>query len=166
MRHRVSVGVGCWAAVAALVPSLPASASALAAARSDIATPKTATTTLHVRSRGAGVRALQSTLARLSYLPNGAVDGVFGMQTWHAVVAFQSWSALARDGIVGRQTRGALARARRPTRGRRRLALRSTSPSRCCCWSATGGPSARFMSQPERAERRDWVTSGSTGVRP
>jgi len=37
------------------------------------------------------------------------------MQTWHAVVAFQGWSGLARDGIVGPQARSALVRARRPT---------------------------------------------------
>lgn len=115
MRYRARVGVGRWVVIAAPVPSLLASTSAFAAARSDIATSKTAATTLHVGSRGADVRALQSTLARLSYLPNGGVDGVFGMQTWHAVVAFQGWSALSRDGMVGPRTRAALARARRQT---------------------------------------------------
>jgi peptidoglycan hydrolase-like protein with peptidoglycan-binding domain len=53
-------------------------------------------------------------LTRLSYLPTGAADGIFGAQTWHAVVAFQGWSHLARDGIVGPLTRSALTRARRP----------------------------------------------------
>jgi hypothetical protein len=37
------------------------------------------------------------------------------MQTWHAVVAFQGWSGLQCDGIVGPRTRGALMSARRPT---------------------------------------------------
>ncbi len=69
---------------------------------------------LRLGSRGPAVRALQTSLVRLTYLPSGAVDGVFGMQTWHAVVAFQGWSGLARDGIVGSRTRSALSHARVP----------------------------------------------------
>lgn len=71
--------------------------------------------TLRLGSRGPAVRSLQATLARLTYLPNAGVDGVFGMQTWHAVVAFQGWSYLTRDGIVGARTRSALARTHPPT---------------------------------------------------
>lgn len=70
---------------------------------------------LQLGSRGAAVRALQSGLVRLTYLPAGAVDGTFGIQTWHAVVAFQGWSGLERDGVAGPRTRAALAHARRPT---------------------------------------------------
>lgn len=70
--------------------------------------------TLHLGSRGAAVRSLQRILARLTYLPSSGVDGRFGMQTWHAVVAFQGWNRLGRDGVVGLRTRGALARAGRP----------------------------------------------------
>jgi hypothetical protein len=66
-------------------------------------------------SRGPAVRALQDGLARLTYLPYSGVDGIFGMQTWHAVVAFQGWSGLSRDGIVGPRTRSALSQARVPT---------------------------------------------------
>lgn len=73
-----------------------------------------ASSLLQIGSRGAAVRSLQAKLARLSYLPRTGVDGVFGMQTWHAVVAFQGWSHLARDGIAGPRTFGALAHARRP----------------------------------------------------
>jgi peptidoglycan hydrolase-like protein with peptidoglycan-binding domain len=69
---------------------------------------------LRLGSRGAAVRALQSELARLTYLPSSAVDGAFGMRTWHAVVAFQGWSGLARDGVVGPKTRQALTGARIP----------------------------------------------------
>jgi hypothetical protein len=72
-------------------------------------------TMLRLGSRGAAVRELQGSLARLTYLPKGGVDGVFGMQTWHAVVAFQGCSGLSRDGIVGPRTRGALSHARAPT---------------------------------------------------
>jgi len=69
---------------------------------------------LTLSSHGAAVRALQSVLARFTYLPGSAVDGVFGIRTWHAVVAVQGWSALSRDGIVGPLTRRALAHARTP----------------------------------------------------
>ncbi len=73
-----------------------------------------ATPLLKLGSRGAAVRSLQNRLIALTYLPRGAADGVYGMRTWHAVVAFQGWSGLARDGIAGPKTRGALARARTP----------------------------------------------------
>jgi N-acetylmuramoyl-L-alanine amidase len=69
---------------------------------------------LHLGARGAAVRTLQATLARLAYLPSRGIDGVFGMRTWHAVVAFQGWSGLARDGVAGPRTRAALTRAHRP----------------------------------------------------
>lgn len=61
-----------------------------------------------------GTRALQTRLAQLRYLPSGAVDGVAGYQTQQAVIAFQSWEGLARDGVVGPATRAALESARRP----------------------------------------------------
>lgn len=66
-------------------------------------------------SSGPAVCALQSTLARFAYLPSSAVDGTFGARTWHAVVAFQGWTSLARDGVVGARTRDALSHASRPT---------------------------------------------------
>ena len=71
-----------------------------------------ATPMLRLGSRGPEVRALQSSLAQLTYLPSGGIDGVFGMQTWHAVVALQGWSSLPRDGIVGPRTLSVLAHAR------------------------------------------------------
>lgn len=70
--------------------------------------------TLQLGSRGAAVRALQHRLVELTYLPVGATDGYFGIQTWHAVVAFQGWSGIERDGVVGARTTAALSRARRP----------------------------------------------------
>jgi len=69
---------------------------------------------LELGSRGAAVRALQRKLAQLAYLPASAINGVFGMRTRHAVVAFQGWSGLARDGVAARRTQLALARARAP----------------------------------------------------
>lgn len=77
-------------------------------------TAQSAATMLRLGSRGAAVRELQGSLAHLTYLPYSGVDGVFGMQTLHAVVAFQGWSGLSRDGIVGPRTRGGLSHARTP----------------------------------------------------
>jgi hypothetical protein len=71
--------------------------------------------TLTLGSHGAAVRSLQAALVRLTYLPAGGVDGVYGMRTWHAVVAFQGWKGLMRDGIAGPQTLAALVRATVPT---------------------------------------------------
>lgn len=69
---------------------------------------------LHVGSRGLLVRTLQQRLITLGYLPSGSADGVYGQRTWHAVVAFQGWQRLHRDGVVGPRTRTALATASRP----------------------------------------------------
>ena len=69
---------------------------------------------LELGSHGPRVRAVQVRLADLGYLPARAVDGVFGLRTWHAVVAFQGWQRLGRTGVVGPGTRAALATATRP----------------------------------------------------
>ena len=63
---------------------------------------------------GPAVSALQQRLVELRYLPGPAVRGRFDERTWHAVVAFQGWSGLARDGVVGRDTRRALRDAEAP----------------------------------------------------
>lgn len=67
--------------------------------------------------RGAGVRALQTRLAELRYLPKRAIDGVEGYRTQQAVIAFQSWRGLERDGVVGPATAAALAKASVPSPG-------------------------------------------------
>jgi lipoprotein-anchoring transpeptidase ErfK/SrfK len=64
--------------------------------------------------RTAGATWLQQRLANLGYLPQSGVDGVVGYQTQQAVMAFQSWEGLTRDGVAGPQTRSALATAKRP----------------------------------------------------
>jgi lipoprotein-anchoring transpeptidase ErfK/SrfK len=64
--------------------------------------------------RSSSTRQLQQRLANLGYLPPGAVDGVDGYRTQQAVIAFQSWEGLQRDGIVGPVTMAALADAKRP----------------------------------------------------
>ncbi len=101
----IVLALGLLAPAGALAASHPGS-TPLAASQ--------AAPTLQLGSRGPAVRALQMALARLTYLPHSGVDGVFGMQTWHAVVAFQGWNYLTRDGAVGAQTRRALSHARQP----------------------------------------------------
>jgi lipoprotein-anchoring transpeptidase ErfK/SrfK len=64
--------------------------------------------------RGASVLRLQERLAELRYLPRSAVDGVDGYRTQQAVIAFQSWRGLERDGVVGPMTSAALAKASPP----------------------------------------------------
>jgi peptidoglycan hydrolase-like protein with peptidoglycan-binding domain len=59
-------------------------------------------------------RGVQKRLASLGYLPRGAVTGSWNARTSHAVLAFQAWQRLARDGIVGPQTLAALENAARP----------------------------------------------------
>ncbi len=64
--------------------------------------------------KSASTRKLQSRLADLQYLPRSAVDGVEGYRTQQAVIAFQAWEGLDRDGVVGPLTRAALAKAKAP----------------------------------------------------
>jgi lipoprotein-anchoring transpeptidase ErfK/SrfK len=61
------------------------------------------------------VRALQQRLDGLGFLTRDAVDGRAGPRTTSAVVAFQKWSGLARDGSAGPATLAAIANASRPT---------------------------------------------------
>jgi lipoprotein-anchoring transpeptidase ErfK/SrfK len=60
-------------------------------------------------------RILQQRLAGLGFLPGDAVDGKAGPRTTSAVVAFQKWAGLQRDGVTGPTTRAALDAAVRPT---------------------------------------------------
>jgi len=66
--------------------------------------------------RGPHVLWLEQRLAQLTYRP-GAIDGVFDERTRHAVIAFQKWEGLGRDGMVGPATWVRLAAAARPTAG-------------------------------------------------
>jgi lipoprotein-anchoring transpeptidase ErfK/SrfK len=57
---------------------------------------------------------VQTKLAALGYLPADAVTGTFDYRTMQAVLAFQAWSGLQRDGVVGPQTLAKLQTAGRP----------------------------------------------------
>jgi hypothetical protein len=63
---------------------------------------------------GSGVASLQRRLVALGYLRGGGIDGIFGNETRNAVVAFQGWERIGRDGLVGPRTRQALRSARVP----------------------------------------------------
>ncbi|MCT4593727.1 MAG: spore cortex-lytic enzyme [Anaeromicrobium sp.] len=59
--------------------------------------------TLYWGARGETVRSLQDKLKRWGYL-EGNVDGVYGAQTYRAVVKFQKKHGLVADGVVGSKT--------------------------------------------------------------
>jgi putative chitinase len=69
---------------------------------------------LKVNSSGADVTALQDALARAGFNP-GNVDGLFGLGTEAAVLAFQRSQGLAADGVVGPSTATALGLAAIPS---------------------------------------------------
>ncbi|WP_116248308.1 L,D-transpeptidase family protein [Nocardiopsis sp. FIRDI 009] len=94
---------------AALLVATPAHASAPA-----VPAPATLPPDLRKGDSGADVTELQERLNELGYWTNG-VDGEFGYYTEQAVVALQKAAGIARDGIVGPDTEGALARGVRPS---------------------------------------------------
>lgn len=65
-------------------------------------------TVLKRGDRGPAVRTLQYYLAYLGYfnpkLPPISIDGIFGQETYDAVLAFQNLYGLPVDGVVGRST--------------------------------------------------------------
>lgn len=73
--------------------------------------------TLSQGSSGAEVLWLEQRLTDLSYRP-GPVDGVFDKRTYQAVLAFQKWEGLARDGVVGVKAWSRILGAGRPSPSR------------------------------------------------
>ena len=62
----------------------------------------------------AGITAVQRALITAKYLPSGAANGKNDYRTQQAVMAFQAWHGLQRDGLVGPATRAALETAAPP----------------------------------------------------
>lgn len=67
------------------------------------ATPKSGNGSLREGDTGASVKELQESLISLGYL-TGKADGIFGVRTYEAVVAFQKQYKLTADGIAGTKT--------------------------------------------------------------
>lgn len=84
---------------------------------------------LPVGAAPAAPRAVQARLATLGYLPRSAVTGGWDYRTQQAVLAFQAWSGIGRDGRVGPETIAALETREAPSpavrRGRRIEVYRS-----------------------------------------
>jgi putative cell wall-binding protein/peptidoglycan hydrolase-like protein with peptidoglycan-binding domain len=64
-------------------------------------------------SQGAEVLWLEQKLTELTYRP-GPIDGVFDKKTYQAVLAFQKWEGLSRDGVVGTKVWARLLSASQP----------------------------------------------------
>lgn len=67
----------------------------------------TARAAVYWGSKGAQVEAVQKKLKQWGYY-GGAVDGVFGQETYDAVVKFQKKNGLAADGVAGSATLAAM----------------------------------------------------------
>ena len=91
-----------------------AAAAATAASHTASAAVSTSKPVLRLGSQGAAVVTLQKRLTALHYFDVGRIDGVFGSNTYHAVVAFQKVQRIGRDGIVGPATWSKLASPLRP----------------------------------------------------
>ncbi len=66
-------------------------------------TPNAGYRILRLRDKGEDVKKMQQRLKDLGYL-SGNVDGSFGNQTYRAVLTFQRYNGLARDGVAGPMT--------------------------------------------------------------
>jgi lipoprotein-anchoring transpeptidase ErfK/SrfK len=61
-----------------------------------------------------GIKGVQQRLAEIGFLSADAVDSLAGYETQQAVMAFQAWHGLQRDGVAGPLTKQKLASAGRP----------------------------------------------------
>jgi L,D-transpeptidase catalytic domain/Putative peptidoglycan binding domain len=69
-----------------------------------LALPAPAMASLSIGSSGPAVHALQKKLVKLRYLGPTGVTGVYTERTAQAVMAFQGWVRLTRDGVAGPST--------------------------------------------------------------
>ncbi len=102
------------AAVAGIVPGIDTSVPVTA---TDLAPPAPAPAAPAPADPGAPnpwLISLQARLAALTYLDPADIDGYGGPVTEAAIMAFQKWEGLPRDGMAGPQTAARLAAAKRP----------------------------------------------------
>jgi len=110
---RCAPAVVAAVAVTLALAGLPAvSGGAVARAASDGGT--SAPASLPRPAAPAGALAVQRRLVALHYLPPSAATGRWDYRTSQAVLAFQAWQGLTRDGSVGPSTLAALQSARAP----------------------------------------------------
>ena len=91
-----------------LVASVPAAGAVTTSTA--VVTAPASRPTLRLGAHGSAVVTLQQRLAALHYFDMRTADGVFGPNTYHAVIAFQKVQGLARDGVVGPVTWAKLAK--------------------------------------------------------
>ncbi|MBP3656970.1 MAG: spore cortex-lytic enzyme [Clostridia bacterium] len=82
-------------------------AALLAAVVFFLAMTPTAEAAVYWGSKGEQVRRVQQKLRQWGYY-DGAADGVFGQETYEAVVLFQKRNGLTADGVVGERTAAAM----------------------------------------------------------
>lgn len=97
--------------------------------------------TLRINARGDRVRKLQQALISLKYL-GGSADGVFGVRTRQAVIAFQKAYGLSTDGLAGRKTLLALEKAVNGSSSSSSSASSSSSSSAAAAESSSGSDSS------------------------
>jgi len=91
-----------------LVASVPAAGAVTTSTA--VVTAPASRPTLRLGAHGSAVVTLQQRLAALHYFDVRTADGVFGPNTYHAVIAFQKVQGLTRDGVVGPVTWAKLAK--------------------------------------------------------
>jgi lipoprotein-anchoring transpeptidase ErfK/SrfK len=110
-------------ALAAHGPAMPGKRSASGLASAPFTGGAVAPPATSASRAPADARSVQQRLVALRYLPADAVTGRWDYRTTQALMAFQAWQGLDRDGVAGPQTRETLRTAAPPkpvtaTRGR------------------------------------------------
>lgn len=119
--------------------------------------PAAAATSLYWGSSGEMVRQVQRKLQKWGYL-KGAADGVFGQDTYEAVVHFQRKNGLTADGVVGDATFAALGINTSSSSGGASTSTgRSKNPGPACAPDLRGGArGARILA---RWPSRRWCST-------
>jgi hypothetical protein len=103
------------------------------------------------------MRETQLLLADLGFMAAGGVTGEPGDETSVAVLAFEKWSGLPRDGILDPRVSAALRRATRPEPGLRRAGKRVEIHL---------GRQVALQIESGRVERVFHISSGAGGLTP